>query len=176
MITQLIVPERHSEPYHPAAFHDAYCPLCRSAIALQRRVDRAERLRWVAAVGEPGILARHAPPLEDAMADLHLLDSSGRWQRGGAMPSWSSGRSCRHSDGWQDCDSSRFTRSTGICLASFCSMALPPPVWQPPCASCAIFTTSNCAPFCNRPPKPCTATGTNMRARQQKQPLKLIDR
>ena len=61
MITQLTVPERHSEPYHPAAFHDAYCPLCRSAIALQRRVDRAERLRWVAAVGEPGILARHAP-------------------------------------------------------------------------------------------------------------------
>lgn len=82
MSTQLYVLDEHSELYRPVVFYDGACPLCRREMAHYRRLDRAERLRWVDAVDEPETLAMHALSLEDAMAELHVLDGSGRWQRG----------------------------------------------------------------------------------------------
>lgn len=66
----------------PVVFYDGACPLCRREIAHYRRVDRAGRLRWVDAAGEPDTLARFGLSLEDAMAELHVLDAAGAWQRG----------------------------------------------------------------------------------------------
>jgi predicted DCC family thiol-disulfide oxidoreductase YuxK len=69
-------------PTRPMVFYDGGCPLCRREIAHYRRIDSAARLLWVDAPGEPGILARHGLSLEQAMAELHVLDSNGNWQRG----------------------------------------------------------------------------------------------
>jgi predicted DCC family thiol-disulfide oxidoreductase YuxK len=63
-------------------FFDGACPLCRREIAHYRRIDRARRLRWVDAATEAKILAVHGLDLERAMAELHVLDGNGCWQRG----------------------------------------------------------------------------------------------
>jgi predicted DCC family thiol-disulfide oxidoreductase YuxK len=66
----------------PTVFFDGACPLCRREIAHYRRIDRAQRLRWVDAATEVEILAMHDLDLERAMAELHVLDGNGRWHRG----------------------------------------------------------------------------------------------
>jgi predicted DCC family thiol-disulfide oxidoreductase YuxK len=66
----------------PVVFYDGACPLCRREIAHYRRVDHAGRLRWVDAAGEVHTLAGFGLSLEDAMAELHVLDAAGAWQRG----------------------------------------------------------------------------------------------
>jgi predicted DCC family thiol-disulfide oxidoreductase YuxK len=66
----------------PVVFYDGACPLCRCEIAYYRRIDRAQRLRWVDAATEAKILAAHGLDPERAMAELHVLDGNGRWQRG----------------------------------------------------------------------------------------------
>ena len=66
----------------PMVFFDGACPLCRREIAHYRRIDRARRLRWVDAATEAKILAVHGLDLERAMAELHVLDGNGCWQRG----------------------------------------------------------------------------------------------
>jgi predicted DCC family thiol-disulfide oxidoreductase YuxK len=63
-------------------FFDGSCPLCRREIAHYRRIDTAQRMSWVDAVSEPEALSRHGLSLEAAMAELHVLDATGRWQRG----------------------------------------------------------------------------------------------
>ena len=71
-----------TDPPRPMVFYDGGCPLCRREIAHYRRIDREQRLRWVDAPGEPGILATHGLSLDEAMAELHVLDATGNWQRG----------------------------------------------------------------------------------------------
>ena len=66
----------------PTVFFDGACPLCRREIAHYRRLDRAQRLRWVDAASETEILAAHGLDTERAMTELHVLDGNGRWQRG----------------------------------------------------------------------------------------------
>ena len=66
----------------PVVFYDGDCPLCRREIDHYRRVDRASRLRWVDAAGEPDSLVDYGLALDDAMAELHVLDEAGQWQRG----------------------------------------------------------------------------------------------
>jgi predicted DCC family thiol-disulfide oxidoreductase YuxK len=56
--------------------------LCRREIAHYRRVDSANRLHWIDAANDPGSLTRHGLSLEQAMAELYVLDGAGRWQRG----------------------------------------------------------------------------------------------
>jgi predicted DCC family thiol-disulfide oxidoreductase YuxK len=80
--TQLDELAQHFEPYLPVVFFDGGCPLCRGEIAHYRRIDTAQRMRWVDAVNEPEALGRHGLSLEAAMAELHVLDGTGRWQRG----------------------------------------------------------------------------------------------
>ena len=63
-------------------FYDGGCPLCRREIAHYRRIDSAGSLHWVDAVKQPETLARHGLSLEQAMAELHVLDSAGYLQRG----------------------------------------------------------------------------------------------
>jgi predicted DCC family thiol-disulfide oxidoreductase YuxK len=82
MSTQPHVVAQYSEPSRPMVFYDGGCPLCRREIAHYRRIDSAARLRWVDAVNEPETLARHGLSLQQAMAELHVLDGDGRWQRG----------------------------------------------------------------------------------------------
>jgi predicted DCC family thiol-disulfide oxidoreductase YuxK len=66
----------------PVVFYDGACPLCRREITHYRRMDRETRLRWVDAAAEAEELARHGLSLQAAMAELHVLDAAGRWQRG----------------------------------------------------------------------------------------------
>lgn len=82
MTTQLDVLPQHSEPHLPVVFFDGSCPLCRREIAHYRRIDTAQRMYWVDAVSEPEALSRHGLSLKAAMAELHVLDGAGRWQRG----------------------------------------------------------------------------------------------
>ena len=71
----------NSEP-RPVVFYDGDCPLCRREIAHYRRLDREARLRWVDAAAETEVLAKHGLSVQAAMAELHVLDTAGRWQRG----------------------------------------------------------------------------------------------
>lgn len=80
--THVRVSTRNTDTARPLVFYDGGCPLCHREIAHYRRIDSAERLRWVDALSEPETLARHALSLEQAMAELHVLDAAGRWQRG----------------------------------------------------------------------------------------------
>lgn len=82
MATQLNALAQHSEVNRPVVFFDGACPLCRREIAHYRRVDKAQRLRWVDAASEPETLRRHELSLQAAMAELHVLDGAGHWQRG----------------------------------------------------------------------------------------------
>ncbi|MGB5425202.1 MAG: DUF393 domain-containing protein [Gammaproteobacteria bacterium] len=82
MTTQLDALAQHSEPHLPLVFFDGGCPLCRREIAHYRHIDTAQRLRWVDVVSEPEALSRHGLSLEAAMAELHVLDGAGHWQRG----------------------------------------------------------------------------------------------
>ncbi len=66
----------------PVVFFDGGCPLCRREIAHYRRMDKAARLHWVDAASAAGTLAAHGLALETAMAELHVLDRTGQWQRG----------------------------------------------------------------------------------------------
>jgi predicted DCC family thiol-disulfide oxidoreductase YuxK len=66
----------------PVVFYDGACPLCRREIAHYRRVDGAGQLRWVDAAAEPDALAGYGLSTGDAMAELHVLDAEGCWQRG----------------------------------------------------------------------------------------------
>jgi predicted DCC family thiol-disulfide oxidoreductase YuxK len=73
---------RDTDIARPTVFYDGDCPLCRREIAHYRRMDSRERLHWVDAVNEPETLAEHGLSFERAMAELHVLDGAGRWQRG----------------------------------------------------------------------------------------------
>mgnify|MGYP001814236524 CR=1 FL=1 len=66
----------------PVVFYDGACPLCRREIDHYRRIDRAGRLRWVDAAVDADTLAGYGLSLEDAMAELHVMDADGCWQRG----------------------------------------------------------------------------------------------
>ena len=66
----------------PVVFYDGDCPLCRREIAHYRHLDREARLRWVDAAAETEVLASHGLSVQAAMAELHVLDTSGHWQRG----------------------------------------------------------------------------------------------
>jgi predicted DCC family thiol-disulfide oxidoreductase YuxK len=63
-------------------FYDGGCPLCRREIAHYRRRDRRQRLDWVDVTTAAGKLERHGLNFEQAMAELHVLDEAGHWQRG----------------------------------------------------------------------------------------------
>jgi predicted DCC family thiol-disulfide oxidoreductase YuxK len=69
-------------PAVPVVFYDGGCPLCRREIAHYRRLDTAARLRWVDAATDDEALTAHGLDYPRAMAELHVLDSEGRWQRG----------------------------------------------------------------------------------------------
>jgi len=73
---------KHKNTDRPTVFYDGDCPLCRREIAHYRRVDSANRLHWVDAANAADTLAEHGLSREQAMAELHVLDGSGRWQRG----------------------------------------------------------------------------------------------
>ena len=82
MSTQAPVVAQHTDPVRPMVFYDGGCPLCRREIDHYRRIDRTGSLHWVDAVTESGTLDRHGLSLQQAMAELHVLDQNGHWQRG----------------------------------------------------------------------------------------------
>ena len=71
-----------STEHRPVVFYDGDCPLCRREIDHYRRVDRASRLCWVDAASEPDSLGDFGLTFDVAMAELHVLDEAGQWQRG----------------------------------------------------------------------------------------------
>jgi len=82
MSIQARVLAQNTDIARPTVFYDGDCPLCRREVAHYRRIDRGERLHWVDAANEPETLTEHGLSLERAMAELHVLDGAGRWQRG----------------------------------------------------------------------------------------------
>ena len=82
MSSRTHVSAQNTGPSRPMVFYDGGCPLCRREIAHYRRMDSAKSLCWVDALNEPETLAEHGLSLEQAMAELHVLDTAGRWQRG----------------------------------------------------------------------------------------------
>ena len=82
MSIQTRVLARNTNKARPTVFYDGDCPLCRREIAHYRRIDSGERLHWVDAANEPETLAEHGLSLERAMAELHVRDGDGCWQRG----------------------------------------------------------------------------------------------
>jgi predicted DCC family thiol-disulfide oxidoreductase YuxK len=75
-------PQTDRELVRPAVFYDGGCPLCRREIAHYRRIDRSGRICWIDAATDHEALARHGLSLEQAMAELHVLDTTGAWRRG----------------------------------------------------------------------------------------------
>ena len=82
MSTQPNVAAQNTDPARPTVFYDGGCPLCRREIAHYRRIDSTRSLRWVDAANKPETLAEHGLSLQRAMAELHVLDTAGHWQRG----------------------------------------------------------------------------------------------
>lgn len=80
--TRARVSAQNPGAFRPVVFYDGGCPLCRREIAHYQRIDSAESLHWVDATNESETLARHGLSLHQAMAELHVLDAAGRWQRG----------------------------------------------------------------------------------------------
>lgn len=69
-------------PARPVVFYDGACPLCRREIAHYRRIDRSGGLDWIDAASDAETLARYGLSIERAMAELHILDTTGAWCRG----------------------------------------------------------------------------------------------
>jgi predicted DCC family thiol-disulfide oxidoreductase YuxK len=61
----------------PTIFFDGGCPLCRREIGHYRRLDAADRCRWVDISLEPGVLASYGIDYGAAMARLHAVDAQG---------------------------------------------------------------------------------------------------
>ena len=69
-------------PPTPLVFYDGGCPLCAREIAHYRRLDTAGRLQWIDAADTTVSLADYGLTHEQAMAELHVMDTAGHWQRG----------------------------------------------------------------------------------------------
>ncbi len=63
-------------------FYDGGCSLCKREVAHYRRIDRADRVKWVDISARPGLLASVNIRYEEAMARLHVVDRSGKVQSG----------------------------------------------------------------------------------------------
>ena len=63
-------------------FFDGGCPLCSREIAHYRRLDRAQRIRWVDITTEPDALAAVGLDQATAMRRLHVQDAAGRLIQG----------------------------------------------------------------------------------------------
>jgi len=66
----------------PIVFFDGGCPLCRREIAHYLGLKSAENLVWIDISTDSETLAKHQLVHADAMARLHVLDTSGNWQTG----------------------------------------------------------------------------------------------
>lgn len=69
-------------PYDVEVFFDGDCPLCRREIALIRRWDKRERVRFTD-IAAPGFdPALYGVPMDDLMAEIHGRDADGNWLQG----------------------------------------------------------------------------------------------
>jgi predicted DCC family thiol-disulfide oxidoreductase YuxK len=67
---------------HLTTFYDGGCPLCSREIAHYRRLDRAERIRWIDITTAPEMLTAAGLDPATAMRRLHVQDGRGRMLRG----------------------------------------------------------------------------------------------
>jgi predicted DCC family thiol-disulfide oxidoreductase YuxK len=63
-------------------FYDGGCPMCSREIAHYRKIDRADRIRWVDITRESEALSAVGLDLPSAMRRLHVQDTDGRMLRG----------------------------------------------------------------------------------------------
>ena len=61
-------------------FWDGGCPLCTKEIAYYKRIDSAARVEWVDLDSTPKRLAEYGLSAEDAMRQIHAVDSRGEIQ------------------------------------------------------------------------------------------------
>lgn len=59
-------------------YYDGGCPLCSKEIAHYRRVDRAERIRWIDLTTDAEALSAVGLDVATAMRRLHVRDADGR--------------------------------------------------------------------------------------------------
>ena len=63
-------------------FYDGGCPMCSREIAHYRKIDRADRIRWVDITRESEALSAAGLDLPSAMRRLHVQDTDGRMLSG----------------------------------------------------------------------------------------------
>lgn len=76
------MPELNHNLSKPIVFFDGGCPLCRREIAHYLGLKSAANLVWIDISTDSESLAKHQLIHADAMARLHVLDTSGNWQTG----------------------------------------------------------------------------------------------
>lgn len=70
------------QPAGPLVLYDGACPLCAREIAHYRGIDTAGRLRWIDVADAAVPLADYGLTRQQALQELHVMDTAGHWQRG----------------------------------------------------------------------------------------------
>lgn len=66
-------------PYEVEVFYDGDCPLCRREIAMIRRWDKRERIRFTDIAAEGFDAALYGTTQDRLMAEIHGRDAQGHW-------------------------------------------------------------------------------------------------
>lgn len=63
-------------------FFDGGCPLCSREISHYRKLQTLKTIAWIDITQAPESLSEHGIPLSDAMAEFHVVDTSGQLHKG----------------------------------------------------------------------------------------------
>lgn len=66
-------------PYEVEVFHDGDCPLCRKEIAMIRRMDKHEKIRFTDIAEDGFEPAAYGKSMEELMEEIHGRDADGAW-------------------------------------------------------------------------------------------------
>ncbi|MEO0532103.1 MAG: DUF393 domain-containing protein [Planctomycetota bacterium] len=66
-------------PFECEVFYDGDCPLCRKEIAMIRRMDHRERIRFTDIAADGFVPADYGKTMDELMAEIHGRDAEGRW-------------------------------------------------------------------------------------------------
>lgn len=66
-------------PYRVEVFYDGDCPLCQREIAMLKRKDRKERVRFTDIAGDGFEASDYGKTQQDLMAQIHGRSADGEW-------------------------------------------------------------------------------------------------
>lgn len=66
-------------PFECEVFYDGDCPLCKKEIAMIRRMDRREKIRFTDIAAADFAPADYGKTMEELMAEIHGRDAAGQW-------------------------------------------------------------------------------------------------